>query len=148
MIEWKKIDATDKILGRLASQVAKRLLLGENIIIINAQNAIISGAKDNIHEKFLARLNVHTATNPKRGPFWDRRPDTLMRRVIRKMLPRKKLRGKLALKRIHVYIKDIPERFEKRYQKIVPDDISNCDKTRLSYYKKYITLEDLCVRIG
>ena len=71
-----------------------------------------------------------------------------MRRVIKQMLPRKKFRGKKALKRVHVYISDIPERFKIRYQKIVPIEIDYADKQRLSHYNRYITLENLCMRIG
>ncbi len=148
VIEYQLYDATDKILGRFCSQIAKRALLGEYIVIINAKNAIISGTKRNIHEKYLARLNISTATNPRRGPFHNRRPDTFMRRVVKQMLPRKKLRGKEALKRVNIYISDIPERFKSRYQKLVPTEIYNADKKRLSYYNKFITLDNLCQRIG
>ena len=142
------MDAKDKILGRFCSSVAKRVLLGEKIVIINAKDAIISGTKKNIHERYLAKLNISTATNPRRGPFWPRRPDTFMRKVIKQMLPRKKLRGKEAIRRVHVYITEIPERFRNRYQKLTKDEILNVDKSRLSYYNKYITLENLCDRIG
>lgn len=148
MLEYKVIDAKNKILGRLCSQIAKKALLGEKLVIINAKDAIISGSKSDIYNKFLKKLNVSTATNPRRGPFWPRRPDTLLRNSVKKMLPRKKLRGKEALKRVHVYIEDIPERFKKRYQKLIEEDLPYCDKTRLSYYNKFQTLEDLCVRIG
>jgi len=146
--EYHLLDATDKILGRFCSQVAKKALLGHYIVIINAKDAIISGTKRDIHEKFLAKLNISTATNPLRGPFHERRPDTFMRRVIKQMLPRKKLRGKEALKRVHVYISDIPERFKNRYQNLIPLEVYNAEKKRLSYYNKYITLENLCTRIG
>lgn len=148
MTEYQLIDATNKILGRFCSQIAKLALLGHHIVIINAKDAIISGAKNNIHENFLKKLNISTATNPKRGPFWPRRPDTFMRTVIKKMLPRKKYRGKEAYKRVHVYIGIIPERFKKRYQKLIPMEINNADKKRLSYYNKFITLENLCTRLG
>ena len=148
MPEYQLIDAKDKILGRFCSQVAKLALLGHNIVIINAKDAIISGTKNNIHENFLKKLNISTATNPRRGPFWPRRPDTFMRSVIKKMLPRKKLRGKEAYKRVHVYIGEIPERFKKRYQKLTSMEIDNADKKRLSYYNKFITLENLCTRLG
>ncbi|MFW9894268.1 MAG: 50S ribosomal protein L13 [Candidatus Thorarchaeota archaeon] len=148
VIEYQLIDATNKILGRLCSQAAKKVLLGEYLVIVNAKDAIISGTKRNIHEKYLAKLNISTATNPLRGPFHERRPDTFMRKVIKQMLPRKKLRGKEALKRVHVYIADIPERFKSRYQKLVPTEIDYADKRRLSHYNKYITLENLCMRIG
>lgn len=148
VIEYQLIDATDKILGRFCSQIAKKALLGEYVVIINAKNAIISGTKRDIHEKYLARLNISTATNPLRGPFHERRPDTFMRRVIKQMLPRKKMRGKEALKRIHVYISDIPDRFKGRYQKLTPTEIDKAEKKHLSYYNRYITLENLCTRIG
>jgi len=148
VVEYQLYDASNKILGRFCSHIAKKALLGEYIVIINAKDAIISGKKRDIHEKYLARLNISTATNPRKGPFHERRPDTFMRRVIKQMLPRKKLRGKEALKRIHVFISDIPERFKNKYQKLVPNDIINVDKQRLSYYNLYITLENLCQRIG
>jgi len=148
VIEYQLIDATDKILGRFCSQIAKKALLGDYIVIINAKDAIISGTKRDIHDKYLAKLNISTATNPLRGPFHERRPDTFMRRVIKQMLPRKKIRGKEALKRVNVYISEIPERFKGRYQKLIPIEIYNADKKRLSYYNKYISLENLCVRIG
>jgi large subunit ribosomal protein L13 len=148
MPEYQLLDATDKIFGRLCSQVAKKALLGEYIVIINAKKAIISGNKRNIHERYLEQLNIGSHQKPSRGPFWPRRPDTIMRNAIKKMLPRKKIRGLDALKRVHVYISDIPERFKNRYQVLTPSDVPNTDKTRLSYYNKYITLENLCQRIG
>lgn len=148
LIEYQLYDATNKILGRFCSHIAKKALLGEHIVIINAKDAIISGKKRDIHEKYLARLNISTATNPRRGPFHERRPDTFMRRVIKQMLPRKKLRGKEAIKRVHVYISDIPNRFKIKYQKLEPNEIPDVDKKRLSYYNRFITLENLCLRIG
>ncbi len=148
MQEYLLIDAKNKILGRFCSQVAKKALLGDRIVIINAKEAIISGNKQNIHEKYLSKLNISTATNPRRGPFWPRRPDTFMRNIIKKMLPTKKIRGKDALKRVHVYIGAIPHRFQDRYQKLISIEIPNADKQRLSYYNKFITLENLCSRIG
>ena len=148
VVEYQLVDATNKIMGRFCSQIAKKALLGEFIVIINAKDAIISGTKGNIHEKYLAKLKISTATNPLRGPFHERRPDTFMRRVIKQMLPRKKFRGKQALRRVHVYISDIPERFKIRYQKIVPIEIDYADKRRLSQFNKFITLENLCLRIG
>ncbi|UCC18185.1 MAG: 50S ribosomal protein L13 [Promethearchaeota archaeon] len=148
VIEYQLYDATNKILGRFCSQIAKKALLGEYIVIINAKKAIISGTKRDIHEKYLAKLEISTATNPRRGPFHERRPDTFMRRVIKQMLPRKKLRGKEAIKRVHIYISGIPERFKSRYQKLEPNEIKNADKRRLSYFNRFITLENLCQRIG
>jgi large subunit ribosomal protein L13 len=148
MQDFILLDAKNKILGRFSSQVAKKALLGYKIVIINAKDAIISGSKENIHQKYLAKLEIKTATNPRRGPFWPRRPDVFMRTVIKKMLPRKTIRGMDAINRIHVYIGDIPQRFRKKYQTLIPEEVPNAEITRLSYYNKYISLENLCARIG
>ena len=63
MQEYLLLDAKDKILGRFCSQVAKKALLGEQIVIINAKDAIISGTKRSIHEKYLAKLNISKKSN-------------------------------------------------------------------------------------
>ncbi|MBP2132103.1 large subunit ribosomal protein L13 [Methanomicrobium sp. W14] len=95
------IDATDLRLGRLASNVAKRALEGEEIAIINAENAVISGAR--------ARVLSDYDTKRKRGsreggPFFPRRPEHIVKRTIRGMVPYKRQRGAEALKLIRVYV--------------------------------------------
>ena len=45
------IDASDTILGRLASYVAKRALEGEEVIIVNCEKCIVSGNRENIFKK-------------------------------------------------------------------------------------------------
>ncbi|TFG01070.1 MAG: 50S ribosomal protein L13 [Promethearchaeota archaeon] len=142
------IDATNKIMGRMCTQVAKQALLGYHIVIINAKDTIISGTKREIFEHYLDKLNISTSTNPRRGPFHKRRPDTFLKRVITQMLPKKTIRGKEAAKRVHVYISEIPERFKKRYPNLKELKLQNCEKERLKYYNKIISLENLCDRIG
>jgi len=145
MVEYKLIDVKDKILGRACTQIAKNALLGKYIVVINAKDCVISGKKNQIQKKYLEKLNIHTATNPRRGPFWPRRPDRLFRKIIWGMLPRNR-RGRDALARIHVYISNIPERFKNRYLNLTPLDIQNADVSRLQ--NKFIHLETLCTRIG
>ncbi len=145
MVEYKLIDVKDKILGRACTQIAKKALLGKYIVVINAKDCVISGKKNQIQKKYLEKLNIHTATNPKRGPFWPRRPDRLFRKIVWGMLPRNR-RGRDALARIHVYISNIPERFKNRYQKLTPLDIQYADVSRLQ--NKFIHLETICTRIG
>ena len=50
--EYEVYDAKDKILGRLASVVAKCVLKGKNVVVINAEQSIISGNKKDIIEKY------------------------------------------------------------------------------------------------
>ena len=95
------VDATGLVLGRLASVTAKRLLAGEEIQIINAEKAIITGSKDNIYDKYLARR--HRGTK-ERGPYYPRRPEMIFLRTVRGMLPYKLRRGRDAMSRLRVYI--------------------------------------------
>ena len=97
---WKKLDASDKILGRLCSQVAKKALLGEQIVIVNAKNAVISGNRNTTLKKYVDLMEVRTATNPTHGPFHSSRPDTFLRQRVKGMLPAQKQRGKKALRRM------------------------------------------------
>jgi large subunit ribosomal protein L13 len=139
--EIRVIDASNAILGRLASIVAKRLLNGEKIAIINAEKAIISGKFDSIIEKYKEWLKIRTHTNPKKGPFHYRRPDKLVKRVIRGMLPWKNPRGKQAYKRLRVYI-GVPEEFKNKEV----ERVKEVDASRLR--GSYITIFELSQLIG
>ena len=98
-------DAKDKVLGRLASTVAKELLNGKNVAVINAERAYISGNKEMVAKKYKVRLGLQEKENPEHSPHWPRRPDMLVRRIIRGMLPyHKKPSGKAAFKRLRVFI--------------------------------------------
>ena len=102
------IDADGLILGRLASKVAKMLLMGEKIIVVNAEKAVISGQKRHNIKNYHDRSQIHTHTNPRRGPFWPKTPNNFVRRTIRGMLPWKKNRGRTAYKNLKVFM-GVPE---------------------------------------
>ena len=102
------IDADGLVLGRMASQVAKMLLMGENVIVVNAEKAVVSGRKKEVIAHYKERSNIHTHTNPRRGPFWPKTPNGFVRRAIRGMLPWKKARGRRAYKNLKVYV-GVPE---------------------------------------
>src|SRR5579875_1660977 len=97
-------DANDKVLGRLASTAAKNLLQGKSVAVINAENAVISGNKHTIAARYRTRLNLIEKANPEHSPYWSRRPDMLVKRIIRGMLPYNRPRGKSAYRRLKVYI--------------------------------------------
>src|SRR5208283_3118888 len=80
-------DAKDKVLGRLASTVAKELLNGKKVAVVNAERAFITGTKKVIVKRYKVRLNLQEKENPEHSPYWPRRPDMLVRRIIRGMLP-------------------------------------------------------------
>ena len=144
--EWKILDASDLIMGRMCSQVAKMALLGYHIIITNAKDAVISGRRNEILAKYVhLRKYIRNASNPRRGPFHGSRPDTFLRQKIRFMLP-KNFRGAEALKRVHVYIAGIPTVKKTKYQGAEPILVRNASAERLS--KKFVTIEDVCNNMG
>ena len=98
------VDATDHIAGRLSSNVAKLLLTGNRVSIVNCEKIMISGTRSNIIKEYRDFLEISSILNPKHGPFHPRRPDTIMKRMIRGMLPRKKPSGLTAHKRLRTYI--------------------------------------------
>ena len=132
------IDAKGLILGRLASSVAKRLLQGETIVILNAEKAAISGKKQHIVTEAKTFLEVG---HPRKGPYHPRRPDTIVRRTIRGMLPRRKPKGQQALKRLRVYL-GTPMEFENKTAQTIVE--ATADKLK----SPYITVSELAKEIG
>lgn len=97
------IDGSGLIFGRLASHVAKRVLNGEEIFLINAEKIVLSGRPANIIEKFKNRRGAQNKATPEHSPTWSRIPHFLVKRMIRGMIPRHRAKGRLALKRLMVY---------------------------------------------
>jgi large subunit ribosomal protein L13 len=85
--------------ARLASLAAKMLLKGEQIKIINAENVIITGNPSAIVKEYKQFKGIGS---PQHGPFYPRRPDMLVKRTVRGMLPKTK-RGRAALKKLRVH---------------------------------------------
>ncbi|MCE2614795.1 MAG: 50S ribosomal protein L13 [Nitrosopumilus sp. (ex Thoosa mismalolli)] len=99
------VDATDHIAGRLSSNVAKLLLQGNRVSIVNCEKIMISGTRSNIIKEYRDFLEISSILNPKHGPFHPRRPDTIITKMIRGMLPHgKKPSGVEAHRRLRAYI--------------------------------------------
>ena len=99
------IDATDHIAGRLSSHVAKLLLKGNRVSLVNCEKIMISGTRENTIKEYRDFLEINSIINPKHGPVHYRRPDTMMKKMIRGMLPyEKKPSGIQAHKRLRTYI--------------------------------------------
>ena len=134
------IDATDLIVGRLASFAAKKALLGEKIDIINCEKAVISGRKEDVLHKYWYRAN--DMGGPRKGPFIIRLPDRFVRRIVKGMLPMNKPRGREARKRVMCYI-GVPEEFKNKATVKVP----GADVSKLTLLKK-VTIGEICRFIG
>lgn len=102
------IDASNLVLGRLASIVAKHLLSGESVVVVNAERAVVTGARTMILGEAHSRLGTRTLGSKSKSPKHPRRPDGIVRRTVRGMLPREKEKGKGAYSRLRVYI-GVPE---------------------------------------
>jgi len=102
------IDANGATLGRLSTLTAKRLLGGEEIAIVNSEKAIISGKKTSIKKHYKQKREVGTY---RKGPFFPRMPDMIVKRTIRGMIPYQTPHGREAFKRLKCYI-GVPKEFE------------------------------------
>jgi large subunit ribosomal protein L13 len=100
------VNADGMILGRMASLVARRLMAGEEIAVVNAEKAVISGTRARV---FATYDRKRMRGSREGGPFFPRRPDHLVKRTIRGMLPYKREPGREAFHRVRVYVGVPPE---------------------------------------
>jgi len=131
------IDADGLVLGRMSSVIAKCLLNGEEITIVNCEKALISGNRVNIiaeYERSRAMGKV------RKGPFFPRMPDRLMRRTISRMMHHRMPKGKAAMARLTIHI-GVP--FSLKAMKF--ESLEAAKKTSL---KKYLTLGDVSKELG
>jgi len=106
----KIIDGKNAVLGRLASYTAKEALKGEDIIILNCEDIIITGNKKNIEENFDARRN--RVGHSQKGPRHSKSSEKIVKRAIRGMLPdHRGGRGKIAFKKIKCCV-GVPKEFQ------------------------------------
>lgn len=131
------IDATGQILGRLASLVARRLLDGDEIVIINAEKAVITGSRDSILGEYREKRRIGSQ---RKGPYFPKRADRILKRTVRGMLPYQRPRGREALKRLRVHI-GVPQRLKSLETESIASSIEGKTTT-------YITLEELSNLLG
>lgn len=128
------INAEGAVLGRLASTVAKNLLNGENITVVNIEKAIITGEPDMIYQRYKHRRE---RGDRNKGPFYPRQPDRLFQRVVRGMLPHRQKRGMDALRNLKIVM-----------GKTGAEKSVQISKTVADIKAKYTTVGELCERLG
>ena len=134
------VDGTNHILGRLGSKIAKELLKGEIVVLVNADKIVMSGSIKDILGKYSIRRRIQPHQRPELKPIYSRMPHLFVKRLIRGMLPWKSQRGKAAYKRLKVYID-------------APDNVKGVEITKIpeaenKSLKKYVTILDICKRLG
>jgi large subunit ribosomal protein L13 len=129
------VDASDCILGRVASQVAERALDGESIAVVNAERTVITGREEQLVEKYKKRRDIGSD----RGPAYPKQPDRIFKRSIRGMLPHKKPRGREAYENVRVYIGNPYDEDGQRLDGTSLDRLSNI---------KFVTLGEISESLG
>lgn len=114
---WHLIDANNKIVGRLSTEVAgilsgknkvtytKNIDQGDYVVVINAKNILFSGKKETSknyyrHSGYPGGLKWDTAAEVRKE-----KPEMLVRHAVVGMLPRNKI-GKAMAKKLYVYADD------------------------------------------
>jgi len=133
------IDATNLIVGRLATVAAKKALLGEKIEIVNCEKAVVTGKRDAVIKSYLQK--IHRGV-PSQGPYFPKFSDRIVRRVIRGMLPYKQEKGRKAYERIMCYL-SVPENLKDQKA----ETIKEANVSKLPNLK-YVTIGDIAKQIG
>ena len=110
---WWLVDATDKVVGRLASQVAVVLMgkhrptytphvdTGDFVVITNAEKVVFSGNKweQKTYTWYTGYPGLRSETAERRR---QRKPEQILRESIRRMLPKNKI-GRQMLAKLKIY---------------------------------------------
>lgn len=125
---WFVVDASQEVLGRMATQVAQRLMgkhkpeytphadVGDFIVVINASKVQLTGAKK---EKKIYRWHSHHPGGLREIPFERmnaRHPEDIIRLAVRRMMPKTNL-GRQMMKKLKIYA---DERHDHHAQKPTP----------------------------
>ncbi|MEM5879151.1 MAG: 50S ribosomal protein L13 [Candidatus Aenigmatarchaeota archaeon] len=131
-------DAENQILGRICTKIAKDLLNGEKVFVVNCEKAVVSGNPQYIQKRYLEKI---WRGDVKHGPFFPKTPDGIFRRTVRGMLPWHKAKGRKAYKNLKVFI-GLPEEFKNKELKKVKEADASKLKT------KFMSLEEISLAIG
>lgn len=113
--DWIVLDATDKVFGRLMTQVATYLRgkhkpiftpnidCGDNVVIINADKVKFNGGNKLDDKKYHRHSGYFGSTKSETlRELLEKNPEKLYKLAARGMLPKTKL-GKAMLKKLRVY---------------------------------------------
>ena len=112
--EWFVVDATDKVLGRLSTEIARRLRgkhkpeytphvdTGDYIVVINAEKIRVTGNKESDkmyyhHSGYIGNLKSINLANLRK-----KHPDRIIKQSVKGMLPKNSL-GRAMFKKLKVY---------------------------------------------
>jgi large subunit ribosomal protein L13 len=133
------INGENLVVGRVATLIAKKALLGETVRVVNCEKMFITGSRKYLEDEAYRKRQQGTWS---KGPFFYRQPDRFVRRIIRGMLPHKTARGMSAYKRVLCYI-GMPEEFKNEK----PLTFENASIKNIPNLK-YSSVKDICKSMG
>ncbi len=132
------VDGSNTVLGRIASKIAKKLIEGEEVHLINAEKIVVSGIPGNTIANYIQKRKLQQKATPEYSPKWPKVPHLMVRRVIRGMLPFKKAKGRTAFKKLKVYA---------RNPNLKGDIISFADAKNKGFVY-CVSIAEMCRRLG
>ncbi len=133
------IDGENLLLGRLSSIVATRILAGEEIAIINAEKVIVSGSRAMVLGEYKI---TRVRGSVEGGPYFPRRPDHIVKRTIRGMIPYKTSVGAAAFRRVKAYV-GVPYELKN----VEAESLEAAHRSRLSS-ARYIVVGEISKNLG
>ncbi len=134
------VDVKGLVAGRIATKVAKALIKGESVTVLNAQDAVVVGNSESIMEKYKRRVDAAIKSNPHFGPKYSRVPDRMFRRMVRNMLPTKKSAKERLIKNLEVF-NAVPKELAK--EKAITFEEFQCNERY-----GYMTMKEIAEALG
>ena len=112
--EWFVVDASDKVLGRLASEIAHRLRgkhkpeytphvdTGDYIVVVNAEKIAVTGNKANAKKYYRHTGYPGGIKETSYREMIENHPERVIEKAVKGMLPRNKL-GRAMFSKLKVY---------------------------------------------
>lgn len=142
------IDGSGHRLGRLASKVAKMLLEGKKVVVVNARDVVITGNKTAILKRYNKLIGRTWYSSLSKIQVWfPRRSDKILWYTIARMLPRKKAKGREALKRLRVY-SSTPEKYANVYKVKIEEALHKSEVSRSGKIIRSYRLTEIAKLIG
>ncbi len=112
--KWWLVDGTDRVVGRLASDIAMRLMgkhrptytphldTGDFVVVVNVEKVTFTGKKwdQKTYTWYTGYPGLRSETAARR---FERRPELILHEAVRRMLPKNKL-GRKMLAKLKVYV--------------------------------------------
>lgn len=133
----KIVNAEGKVLGRLASEVAQYARDGEEVRVVNSEEAVISGDEKEVKKEYETK---YERGRRDRGPYFPKRADKILKRTVRNMLPDGS-DGRETRSKVRTYL-GVPDQMEDEVEEV---DVKSGDEMK---HRNYVKLGEVSDFIG